>query len=188
MSRIAAWLVPAAVLLAGTGVISANDGPCTFGLKGSHALRMFPFIHQHGPLYNYGPYYGYPPFEPYGYWNAYLQYTGPTDPVGAGQHGGRYGWINGGYPHTFGHGNPHALSIGGWGWSGGWGSRGVWGHGGHGHGCKTCGGAAADYVAASDPAARYNGYGDPTASAAFYAVTPSLLTPPGITAVNYLGR
>jgi hypothetical protein len=45
--------------------------------SGGICFKMFPHIHQHGPLYNYGPYSGYYPFEPYGPWNSQLQYTGP---------------------------------------------------------------------------------------------------------------
>ncbi len=41
---------------------------------GGVAMKLFPHIHQHGPLYNYGPYYGYYPFKPYGPWDAYLRY------------------------------------------------------------------------------------------------------------------
>lgn len=45
--------------------------------SGGLCFKMFPHIHQQGPLYNYGPYSGYYPFEPYGPWNAQLRYTGP---------------------------------------------------------------------------------------------------------------
>ena len=41
---------------------------------GDFCFRLFPHIHQHGPLFNYGPYYGYYPFKPYGPWDAYLRY------------------------------------------------------------------------------------------------------------------
>ncbi len=42
----------------------------------SAGFRIFPLIHQEGPLVNYGPYSGYYPFEPYGPWTSDLQYTG----------------------------------------------------------------------------------------------------------------
>src|SRR5437879_13896519 len=102
--------------LAGSGGASGNPGPCTFGYGcGGFCFRIFPRMHQEGPLYNYGPYYGYPPFEPYGNWNAYLQYTGPVpDPVyGYGGGGNAYGWIHGPHPSTFTRRNPHPLGGGG---------------------------------------------------------------------------
>ena len=75
-------LLPAAVLavpafLINTEVASANPPPglAQYGCAG-FCMKMFPFIHQHGPLFNYGPYYGYYPFEPYGPWDAYLRYNG----------------------------------------------------------------------------------------------------------------
>ena len=45
---------------------------------GLFCFRLFPGLHQEGPLVNYGPYYGYYPFEPYGPWTSDLRYTGPT--------------------------------------------------------------------------------------------------------------
>jgi hypothetical protein len=47
-------------------------------------MKLFPGIHQHGPLVNYGPYQGYYPFEPYGPWTSDLRYTGPTGPMNSG--------------------------------------------------------------------------------------------------------
>ena len=186
MRRIAtAALLAAPLLLAGPGLARANDGPCTFGLGcGGMCLRFFPHIHQHGPLFNYGPYYGYPPFEPYGYWNAYLQYTGPVPPPNASGGGpGAYGWIHGGYGWQWGNGNPHSLFHGG-------GVRGVFHHG-HGGGCSSCasaGGAAESYVTAGNALDRYTGFGQPDGSAAYYAETPTLLVPAGVVPVAFPGR
>jgi hypothetical protein len=60
-------------------------GPQPFMQMFQFAMRMYPLIHSHGPLYNYGPYTGYYPFEPYGPWTSGLQYTGPE--VGGHGHG-----------------------------------------------------------------------------------------------------
>ncbi|HEX4613606.1 MAG TPA: hypothetical protein VH092_35820 [Urbifossiella sp.] len=172
----AAIAAPLVALTAGTATAQKN-GPNTFGLGcGGWLLHMFPYMHQHGPLFNYGPYYGYAPFEPYGPWDAYLRYTGPVP--GAG--GGAYGWINGWQPgsnvggHGWGHG-PGLLHHG----AAGCASCG----GGHSHhhgrsgGCSSCGAAAAAAVTSGPALARYTGFGDPAASAAFYAETPNLIVP-----------
>lgn len=184
----AALAAPLVALTAGTA--DAGPGPNTFGLRcGGWALHMFPYKHQHGPLFNYGPYYGYPPFEPYGPWDAYLRYQGG---YGQGGGGNMYGWLNGWQPgsniggHSWGHG--HGLGLGHGllhhGSQGGCASCGGGhlhrGHGhGHGHtgGCNSCGAAAAAAVTSGPVLARYNGFGDPAASAAFYAETPNLIVP-----------
>lgn len=183
MTRIAAAVLLAIPLLVGTaGTTAANDGPCTFGLGcGGHCLRLFPRIHQHGPLFNYGPYYGYPPFEPYGYWNSYLQYTGPVpDPVyGYGTGGGNYyGWRNGGNPHTFGGGFPHPVRGGAGLLHGGGGI--IHGHK-HGGGCSTCGTVAGNYLNTGNALDRYTGVGDPAASKAYYADAPTTVLTAGFT-------
>jgi hypothetical protein len=173
-----------AALLAGLGFAAsplrtpANDGPSTFGYGcRGNGLLIAPLIHQHGPLFNYGPYYGYPPFEPYGYWNSYLQYTGPVPPPGGALGGNAYGWIHGANPHGFGHGFPHPLHHGG---------GGLLHHGGilHGgsKGCSSCGAAAQQIVNSGNAVDRFNGVGNPTASQAFYAESPSIIT------VGYPGR
>jgi hypothetical protein len=54
-----------------------------FGSPGGFSFRLFPGLHQHGPLVNYGPYSGYYPFEPYGPWTSDLRYTGPTGATGS---------------------------------------------------------------------------------------------------------
>lgn len=56
-----------------------------FGCPFGFCFRLFPGLHQHGPLVNYGPYSGYYPFEPYGPWTSDLRYNGPAGPqVGTG--------------------------------------------------------------------------------------------------------
>ncbi len=180
MRRILAAAALAAPLVAlGAGTAAANDGPNTFGLRhGGWLIHMFPYIHQHGPLYNYGPYTGYYPFEPYGPWDAYLRYNGG---YGGGGGGGSYGWINGWQPgsnlggHSWGHGGLlHHGTNGGCSSCGG-------GHVHHHHektgGCNSCGAAAAAAVTSGPALARYSGFGDPAAAAAFYAETPSLIVP-----------
>jgi len=184
MTRIAAAAMLAVpFLLAGGGSVRANGPISAFGLGcGSTALNFLPHIHQHGPLFNYGPYYGYPPFEPYGNWNAYLQYTGPTDPNAyGGGGGGAYGFIGNNHPHTWGNGHGRPGTARG-------GLFHPKGHGGEASytpsaGCASCGAAAANYLHAGPVAGRYTGVGDPAASAAFYAGTPSLVVP-----VSYPGR
>ena len=191
MTRLASAALLAAPLLLGVaGPAAANNGPCTFGLGcGGTCLRLFPHIHQHGPLFNYGPYYGYPPFEPYGYWNSYLQYTGPVPPpggYGAGGGAGAYGWLHGGYPSTFGGGYPHPLHGHGHGGQGaGCSSCGGSHAHGHGHqsGCSTCGSVAATYVNTGNVLDRYTGVGNPAASAAYYADGPA-----AVITVGYTGR
>ncbi len=177
MRRILAAVALAAALVAlSAGTASAGNGPNTFGLGcGGWALHMFPYKHQHGPLFNYGPYYGYYPFEPYGPWDAYLRYNGGYSHGG----GNTYGWLNGWQPgsrlggHAWGHGGllhgSHGCATCG---------------GGHAHhhhgrasGCNSCGAAAAAIVTSGPALARYSGFGEPSASAAFYAETPSLIVP-----------
>lgn len=166
MRRLAtAALLAAPLLLGAGGTAAANDGPCTFGLGcGGNCLRLFPFIHQHGPLFNYGPYYGYPPFEPYGNWNSYLQYTGPVPAPGhfSGPGAGAYGWIHGGQLLNHGGGLLH--------------------HGGggifhkHSSGCGACEAAASGYLNSGNALDRYTGFGTPAASAAYYTNSPAVIT------------
>ena len=156
-----------------------------FGCAG-YCFKMFPHIHQHGPLYNYGPYYGYYPFKPYGPWDAYLRYDpffygdpnangGQRDAAGAGAFG-----RNPNLPYFRGlfggHGNgfSHASWL-----HGGWFRGHTWLHGGFGHksgGCSSCGGIAVEtpVVSPGDPISRYSGFGSPDQSAAFYVATPTL--------------
>lgn len=54
-----------------------------FGCPFGFCFKLFPGMHQHGPLVNYGPYEGYYPFAPYGPWTSDLRYTGPTGPAGS---------------------------------------------------------------------------------------------------------
>lgn len=174
MTRLALAATAAALLLAGTPRPAAANGPYGANLRcGGVCLRMFPFIHQHGPLYNYGPYYGYPPFEPYGPWDAYLRYTGP-DHRHPGP--GAYGWVHGWQPwerlHAVGdrlHNRDGLLHHKTGGKDGGLFHHKGGGHHGDKGGCQSCGAAAANYLTAGDPLARYSGYGHPQASAAFYA-------------------
>lgn len=97
MKRIfAAGLLALPLLLAGGSTASAQCASCGGGFAGlpgysfgSNYLRagtgycggtcsrLFPHIHQHGPLVNYGPYQGYYPFEPYGPWTSDLRYNAP---------------------------------------------------------------------------------------------------------------
>ena len=160
MRRIAFAAMLAGLLSAGNAVAGPNDGPW------GHAIRLFPHIHQHGPLYNYGPYYDYPPFEPYGDWNSYLQYTGPN-PIPQGTGAGSYGWIHGPNPQTFGGGFPHHLNLG---------NRGGLIHGRTSSGCSSCGAAAEQFVNSGNAIDRYSGIGTPAASQAYYADGPVLIT------------
>jgi hypothetical protein len=174
MRRIATAALLAAPLLLGTaGTSPANNGPCTFGLGcGGYALRLFPLIHQHGPLFNYGPYYGYPPFEPYGYWNSYLQYTGPVPPPNPAYNSGNaYGWNHGGHGGVFPRGGAGCSTCGG----------GLL----HGHkrGCNSCGASAANIVTSGDALDRFSGRGTAAASAAYYADGPG-----AVITVGYSGR
>ena len=194
---LAAALLAAPLLLASPGEASAHNGPCTFGLGFcGNCLRLFPHIHQHGPLFNYGPYYGYPPFEPYGPWNAYLQYNPWYYGSGYGNgYGGGHG--HGGLFHRGGDGCGHCGHFhAGWrdgGWFRGHGCVGCGSHslfsGGlfGGHGCSSCGraksscgGCTADAGTTADPATRFAGAGSPQEYAHFYAGLPTLaVTPAG---------
>ncbi|HXD88475.1 MAG TPA: hypothetical protein VN641_18440 [Urbifossiella sp.] len=183
MRRIALATLLAALGLVGTA--AATDGPAFYGYKGCRGwgFHIFPSIHQHGPLFNYGPYYGYPPFEPYGYWNSYLQYTGPVPPPDyASGHPGAYGWIHGPNPRTFGSGNPHPLLGGG----GGGGGGGIFHRGGKGAsgGCSSCGAAAERVVNSGNALERYTGVGRPSDSQAYYAES----TAPSIVPVQFPGK
>lgn len=97
----------------GTAGWGVTQGSCAPYGCGGFCFRLFPHLHQHGPLVNYGPYTGYYPFEPYGPWNAHLQYTGPRPGDGA------CGWHHG-----------HCRSCGRHGWG--------WGHGRHIDACGDC--------------------------------------------------
>jgi hypothetical protein len=149
-------------------------------------MKMFPFIHQHGPLFNYGPYYGYYPFCPYGPWDAYLRFDG-SYAAGSGQTGDYYGL------HPRIRQNLQALHSAAsylgscaadfWHASwvhGGWYHGHKWLDGGHGcgqtSGCSSCGGVAvpAQPAPAADPVKKLSGIGSPTQSAVFYAATPTL--------------
>ncbi|QDU21632.1 hypothetical protein [Urbifossiella limnaea] len=174
---LAAAALAAPLLCLSAGVAGAHNGPNTFGLKcGGWALHMFPYKHQHGPLFNYGPYSGYYPFEPYGPWDAYLRYQGG---YGGGGGGNTYGWIHGWQPgsRVQGHGvGGHAWGNGGCSTCGG-GHQLFHRHGSH--GCNSCGAAAAAVVTSGPAEARYTGFGHAGASAAYYAETPSLIVPVG---------
>lgn len=165
MRRITLAAVLAALGLFSPNTASANDNPCSYGLgHWGCTLRLFPKIHQHGPLFNYGPYYGYPPFEPYGWWNSYLQYTGPN-PIPPGQGQGSYGWIHGPNPHTFGGGFPHPVLNGG----------GVF-HRNRSGGCSSCGAAAENIVTSGNAIDRFTGVGTPAHTRAFYADSAQIIT------------
>jgi hypothetical protein len=176
------------LLFTGSAPVSANPiGLENFGCAG-YCFKMFPHMHQHGPLFNYGPYYGYYPFKPYGPWDAYLRYDpffygDPYANWGAGQQGG-----NGNYYGL----NPNLNGLGGKVGSGFW--HASWLHGGwfHGHAwltaphmhgkamfhksCKSCGGVAtaAPLVPTGNVTVRYSGFGTPEQSAVFYSATPTL--------------
>ena len=186
---IAALVAVPLLFFTGPGHVTANPpGTANFGCGGA-CLKLFPHIHQHGPLFNYGPYYGYYPFKPYGPWDEYLRY----DPnfygdagAGAGNMYGRnpllpgLGSILGGAGGWFKHG---CVSCGGF-WHaswlhGGWFRGHTWltgSHGGHKSGCSSCGGVAtaAPVAPTGDATARYAGVGTPTQSAVFYSATPTL--------------
>ena len=75
---IAAILAAPLLFFPGAGEVTANPiGAEHFGC-GGYCSKLFPHMHQHGPLYNYGPYYGYYPFTPYGPWDEYLRYIPST--------------------------------------------------------------------------------------------------------------
>ena len=176
---IAALMAAPLLLFAAPGGAVANPvGTANFGC-GGYCFKLFPHMHQHGPLFNYGPYYGYYPFAPYGPWDAYLRY----DP-------NFYG-----YSYK-GHGHCHSCSSGGFlhaSWlQGGWFRGHTWFTGCHSCGhksgagasgacsscntCSSCGGVStAKPVAHSgDATFRYNGVGSPAQSALFYSATPTL--------------
>lgn len=199
LSLTAALAVPF-LLFAGTNALLAHPPVgANFGCAG-YCFKMFPFIHQHGPLFNYGPYYGYYPFTPYGPWDEYLRYDpnfyGDSSAGASGnfyglnpravhlqallaKHGGGKGGCSScGFHHASwlqgGWFRGHEWLDGGHGWSK---SK---GHGllhGHLHGgCSSCGGLAVVKHAApcGDPLKRCSGIGDPAQSAVFYAATPTL--------------
>jgi hypothetical protein len=72
--------------------ISNPFASCKYLGCGGFCFRLFPGLHQEGPLFNYGPYYGYYPFEPYGPWTSDLKYTGPTGAADCGSGGCGGGW------------------------------------------------------------------------------------------------
>jgi hypothetical protein len=212
LSTTALLAVPA-LLFATLGTVNANP-PMTanFGCAG-HCFKMFPHIHQHGPLFNYGPYYGYYPFKPYGPWDAYLRYDpffygDPYANWSAQGQGGNYyrnlfdGGLGGKFGGKFG-GHGHGLGLKGgscgggflhasW-LQGGWFRGHTWlgggfGHGhGHKHGCSSCGGVAVAprVEPTGDAVARYTGIGSPEQSAVFYAATPTLDPSLDVIATSY---
>lgn len=130
------------LLLAGSGAARANPiESWGFGCGGI-CIRMFPGLHQEGPLYNYGPYYGYYPFKPYGPWDAYLRYDpffygDPYAKWRSQESGGNMYGRNPNFPYLRG-------LMGGAGLGGGLGG-GLFGGGFalpslfHKHGCTSCG-------------------------------------------------
>jgi hypothetical protein len=190
-----AFLAVPLLLVSSDTLLAHPPGTANFGCAG-HCLKMFPFIHQHGPLFNYGPYYGYYPFAPYGPWDAYLRYDPYWAGAGAGGGGDMYGLnprlrglgaalhghgLGCGLCGLFhGHGHGHCFHHASW-LHGGWFRGHKWLDGGHGcghsrgHGCKSCGGVAVVEPAPTpDPVVRYSGVGNPAQSAVFYAATPTL--------------
>jgi hypothetical protein len=189
-----AALLAAPVLLVFSGITHANPPKQCFSPFGTGGvcLGIFSKLHQHGPLFNYGPYYGYPPFEPYGYWNQYLQYTGPFPGNGGGHghghgHGyrdfsGRGGICNGGHMHG-------SWSHGGWFHGDGCGKHGLFHghkswlhHGSSGGDCTGCQPTAFN-PSTTDPVSRYAGAGAAGHSAAYYAGLPTI-NPTGLTPVG----
>jgi hypothetical protein len=186
------------LLFAPFGKVSANPpGYQNFGC-GGYCFKLFPHIHQHGPLFNYGPYYGYYPFKPYGPWDAYLRYdpffygdpyanwnAAPPPEQQAGNMYGRNRLLG---EHGWGHGGLHSLGLkhgcltcGFWHASwlhGGWFKGHAWLTAPHGlfhKSCKSCGGIAqASPLVPSNVTARYSGIGTPAQSAVFYTATPTL--------------
>ena len=174
---------------------SANPhGYENYGCAG-FCFKLFPHMHQHGPLFNYGPYYGYYPFKPYGPWDAYLRYD-PFfygDPyenwraknTGNGA-GNMYGW-NQNFPQPGGgggfgghaHGGKHGFWHASW-LHGGWFKGHEWfTHSQKGlfhKSCSSCGGVAqtAPLAPPRDVTTRYVGVGIPEQSAVFYSATPTL--------------
>ena len=177
MRRIVAGSLLTACLFFGAATgVSVAGSPFQYGPDcGQFFLRWFPHIHQHGPLYNYGPYYGYSPFEPYGYWNSYLQYTGPEFPYSTGG-GNRYGWYHGqhAWGGHLGQHIGHRPVLGG---------KLLPGH--KSTGCSSCGDAAASYVSQGNALERYNGVGRPDASSAYYAGSVQVTTTPSVVPVGY---
>ena len=194
LSQSALVAVPLLLFAGSSQLLAAPPGAANFGC-GGHCIKMFPHIHQHGPLFNYGPYYGYYPFAPYGPWDAYLRY----DPLFYGDQSGATGDYYGlnprlrglasgmhglGHSGLFHHGCSSCSFLHASWLQGGWFRGHNWldgGHGcghklGHARGCTSCGGVAvAPQPAPShDPAAKYSGIGLPTQSAVFYTATPTL--------------
>ena len=166
---IAALVAVPLLFFTGPGAVTANPpGTANFGCAG-FCFKLFPHMHQHGPLYNYGPYYGYYPFAPYGPWDQYLRY----DPNFYGQAGGG----SSGRSHS---GSCSSCGFAHASWlHGGWFRGHTWltgSHGGHKSGCSSCGGVAtaAPVAPTGDATARYTGTGTPTQSAVFYSATPTL--------------
>jgi hypothetical protein len=181
------------LLIASSGTVRANplghefygwNGLGILGCNGACA-KKFPFIHQHGPLFNYGPYYGYYPFAPYGPWDAYLRFD--SSYTSTGMTGDVYGW----HPRirhwhaAFSHVVHWSADFFHASWlHGGWFRGHKWLDGGHGcsHGCghapacNSCGGVAVPVQPAptGDPVKKLSGIGTPTQSAVFYAATPTL--------------
>ena len=168
---IAALVAVPLLFFAGPGPVAANPPGAEFfrGCSGA-CSKLFPHIHQHGPLFNYGPYYGYYPFAPYGPWDQYLRYDPNFYNQGGSSHGHRLGsacsscngfwhasWLHGGWfkGHTWLSGSHHGCQK---------------------SGCSSCGGVAtATPVAPNGNAtARYAGVGSPAQSAVFYSATPTL--------------
>jgi hypothetical protein len=178
---------------------NSHGFPCGYDI----AFRIFPHIHQHGPLYNYGPYYGYYPFTPYGPWDPYLRYNPYFygDPyadfgnkmVPQEDHSGRYGPYQ--HKHAWGFpaiplpALPHLFHKSGCTTCGFW--HASWLHGGwfRGHtwlaggphtcnkpACTSCGGVAVAQPTAptGDVLVRYSGFGAPAQSAVYYPATPTL--------------
>ncbi len=173
---IPALLAVPLLFFTGAGEVTANPiGAEHFGC-GGYCSKLFPHMHQHGPLFNYGPYYGYYPFTPYGPWDEYLRYN-PDFYGSAGGGSGRGDLLAHG--NWFKHG---CVSCGGF-WHASW-LHGGWFRGhtwlthspSHKSGCSSCGGVATAKPVAptGDPAARYAGIGSPTQSAVFYSATPTL--------------
>ncbi len=176
---ITALLAVPFLCFSGTAKVAASPpGYEEFGLFG-HAFRMFPHMHQHGPLYNYGPYYGYYPFYPYGPWDAYLRY----DPYFYGDPYANWRAPSEAQTRTPQFGSK--LGSGGF-WHASW-LHGGWFRGhtwlSHSHslfhkgGCTSCGGGVAQATSVAptgDPAVRYSGFGSPAQSAVFYSATPTL--------------
>lgn len=185
-SLAAALAVP---VLLSVPISSASANPpvaANFGC-GGYCFKLFPHLHQHGPLYNYGPYYGYYPFAPYGPWDAYLRYDpnfyGDAGGYGGGNYFGKNPYLFNGSGLRGGHDG--CTSCGFWhaSWSfGGWFRGHQWLQGGFGckscgkgaSSCDGCGSSAAAHAGTVDPVTRYNGIGNPAQSAAFYSGAPTL--------------